>query len=267
MVESVNRRWEWMTTVEAEALSQSDPVVILPLGAIEQHGPHLPLSTDLEIGTGILECALGLLPADFPTWVLPPQAVGCSGEHERFPGTLSTEPHLLSGVLCALGAAVARSGAKRVVISNSHGGNVSAVDSAALELRRKHGLLVTKSHYFLFPRPEGVELPESEWRHGLHGGAIETALMLHLRPDLVRRSLAQDTPSLGQRLERSLRHVSPAAAGASFAWMAEDLSASGVTGNATLATVALGQRLLDGYGRMLADVILDTRDFPIETLT
>ncbi len=256
-----------MTTVEAGALGQSDPVVILPLGAIEQHGPHLPLRTDLEIGTGLLECALRLLPVDFPAWVLPPQAVGCSGEHERFPGTLSIEPPLLSCVLYALGTAVARCGAKRMLISNSHGGNVPAVDSAALELRRKHGLLVTKSHYFLFPRPDDVELPDSEWRHGLHGGAIETALMLHLRPDLVRQSLAQDTSSLGQILERSLRHVSPAAAGASFAWIAEDLNPSGITGNAALATAALGQRLLDGYGRMLAEVIRDTRDFPIEQLT
>jgi len=266
MAEPVKRNWESMTTVEAESLGQSDPVVILPLGAIEQHGPHLPLSTDLEIGAGILECALGLLPEDFPAWVLPPQAVGCSGEHERFSGTLSIDPQLLGGVIGALGAAVARCGAKRLVISNSHGGNVATVDTAALELRKQHGLLVVKSHYFLFPRPEDIELPDSEWRYGLHGGAIETALMLHLRPDLVRESLAEDAPSLGQRLERSLRHVSPAATGASFAWMAEDLNASGVTGNGGLATAAVGRRLVAGYGQMLAEVIRDTRDFPIEQL-
>ena len=267
MRESGVRYWESMTTVEAETLAETDPVVILPLSGIEQHGPHLPLSTDSEIGTGLLECALRLLDPNFPAWVLPPQAIGCSAEHGNFPGTLIIETRLLSDIIDVFGRAVARCGARRLLVSNSHGGNVSALDSAALELRRKHGLLVAKSHYFLFPRPEGVELPESEWRHGLHGGAIETALMLHLRPDLVRQTRVQKALSLGETLDGTLRHLRPDTAGTSFAWMADDLNATGVVGDATLATAAMGQRLLEGYGQRLAEVIQDTRDFPIERLS
>ena len=264
MRESAVRYWESMTTVEAETLAKDDPVVILPLSGIEQHGPHLPLSTDFEIGAGLLECSLRLLPPDFPVWVLPPQAIGCSAEHENFPGTLSIEPPLLCDIIDTLGSAVARCGARRLLVSNSHGGNVSAIDSVALRLRRKHGLLVVKSHYFLFPRPEGVELPESEWRHGLHGGAIETSLMLHLRSDLVRQTLVPNALSLSHTLDGTLHHLRPDAAGTSFAWMAEDLNATGVAGDATLATAALGQRLLDAYGQRLAEVIQDTRNFPME---
>jgi len=267
MMESLIRQWQTMTTAEAEALGAADPVVILPLAAIEQHGPHLPLSTDIEIGNGLLEHALRSLPADFPVWVLPSQAVGCSIEHEGFPGTLSLEPELLSKVIYALGAAVARCGARRLLVSNSHGGNVHAVESAALELRRTYRLLVVKSHYFLFPRPKGVELPESEWLHGLHGGAIETSIMLHLRPEFVRARLASDAPSLGQELEHSLRHLRPATLGRSFAWMAQDLHRTGVTGSATLGDAALGKRLIEGYGDTLADLIRDTRKFPIVRLS
>ena len=267
MAESTIRYWASMTTVETEALAESDPVVILPLASIEQHGPHLPLSTDLEIGIGLLERAFRALPADFPAWVLPPQAVGCSPEHEHFCGTLSIDPGPMSDIIDALGTAVARSGAKRLLISNSHGGNVPVVETTALALRRKHGLLVAKSHYFFFPRPEGIDLPESEWRHGWHGGAIETAMLLHLRPDLVRASRLQDAVSLGQTLERSLRHLSPETPGTSFAWVAEDLNPDGVTGHATLANAAMGQRLVDAYGQMLAEVIRDTKEFPTEQLT
>ena len=136
----------------------------------------------------------------------------------------------------------------------------------SLRLRQEVGLLVVRCHYFLFPRPTGVDLPDAEWRHGLHGGAVETAMMLHLRPDLVRTSHVHDAPPLGDLLERILRHVGTDEEGASVAWLAEDLSRSGVAGNATLADAAMGERLVEGYGQVLADVIRDTKDFPIDRL-
>ena len=127
-------------------------------------------------------------------------------------------------------------------------------------------MLVVKSHYVLFPRPTGVDLPDPEWRHGLHGGAVETAMMLHLRPDLVRAAQVDDFPPLGDLLERTLRHVSTDEEGPSVSWLAEDLNRVGAAGNATLGTAAMGERLLDGYGRVLADVIRDTKEFPIDQL-
>ena len=267
MPDSPIRSWQSMTTSEAKRLGGSDPVVILPIAAIEQHGPHLPLSTDLDIGLGLLENAFRHLGSDFPAWVLPPQAIGSSAEHVSFPGTLSLAESLLGGVLSALGRAVARCGVRRLLICNSHGGNRQVIDAAGLQLRRESALLVVKSHYFLFPRPAGVDLPDPEWRHGLHGGAVETAMMLHLRPDLVRVSEVNDFPPLGVLLERTLRHVgTDEAAAASVSWLAEDLNRAGASGHATLASAAMGERLVNGYGQVLADIIRDTKEFPIERL-
>ena len=263
---SAVRYWHALTTVEAARLAERDPVAVLPVAAIEQHGPHLPLSTDLDIGLGLLARAFGRLPDDFPAWTLPPAAVGSSREHARFAGTLSLDPALLGAVVHAHGAGLARAGVRRLVLANSHGGNRAALDAAALGLRDELGMLVVTANYFLFPRPDGVDLPESEWRHGLHGGAVETAMMLHLRPDLVRTAEIETARPLGEDLERTLRRVDAGSDAASFAWLAGDLDRSGAAGDAARADAAAGRRLVDHYGAALAEVILDAREFPIDRL-
>lgn len=260
------RHWHSLTTTDTKDLAATDPVVILPLAATEQHGPHLPLSTDLDIGMGLLASAFGHLPGDFPAWVLPPQAVGTSTEHLRFAGTLSLAPELLHDVIHAHGMALVRCGVRRLVLWNSHGGNRAPVDTAALALRDATGLLVVKASYFSFPRPSGVNLPDAEWRDGLHGGAVETAMMLHLQPSLVRAREIRNAPSLGQDLGDGLRHLGPEHGTASFAWLAGDLNRSGVVGNPRLADAAMGERLVTHYGGVLADVIGDARAFPIDRL-
>ena len=259
------RYWQDLTTIEAAALAARDPVVVLPVAAIEQHGPHLPLSTDLEIGLGLLAEAFRRLPPDLPAWALPPQAIGTSGEHRRFAGTLSLTPELLIESLVQTGAAVGAAGVRRLVVANSHGGNLSAIDIAARRLREERGLLVVKTSYFDGPRPAGGELPDEEWRYGLHGGAVETAMMRHLRPGLVRMDAVERFRSLDEDLSSELRRVS-AEGGAAFAWLAGDLNPQGVAGNATLGTAELGARLVAHYGQVLADVILDTRRFPLDRL-
>ena len=263
---TVIRDWQSMTTDDARGLAERDPVVILPLAAIEQHGPHLPLSTDLDIGMGLLAAAFRHLPDDFPAWALPPQAVGSSREHVRFPGTLSVSPELLTAAVHELGVSLVRCGVRRLVLSNSHGGNRPVMDAAGLRLREEQGLLVVKANYFLFPRPDGLGLPDEEWRHGLHGGAVETAMMLHLRPDLVRTRDVQDRRSLGEELERTLEHVDADSEAASFSWLAGDLNRVGAMGKASLADAAKGKRLVDHYGQVLADVIQDARRFPLDRL-
>ena len=266
MPENLIRFWQSLTTEDIQACAARDPVVILPLAAIEQHGPHLPLSTDLDIGMGFLASAFRHLEHDFPAWALPPQAVGSSREHVRFPGTLSLEPELLGEIIHQHGVALARCGVRRLVLSNSHGGNRHVLDVAGLRLREEEGLLVVKANYFLSPRPEGVDLPEAEWRHGVHGGAVETSMMLHLRPDLVRADEIQDAPSLGEDLEGVLCRVDPEGEAAAFSWLAADLNRSGVVGNARHADAAKGKRLVTHYGEALADVIRDARRFPLERL-
>lgn len=260
------RFWQTLTTVEAAALAARDPVIVLPVAAIEQHGPHLPLSTDLEIGLGLLAEAFRRLPPDLPAWALPAQAVGTSAEHRRFAGTLSLPHELLIESLVQTGAAIRQAGVRRLVVSNSHGGNVSAIDIAALRLREEHGLLVVKTGWFDGPRPDDAGLPDEEWRYGLHGGAVETAMMRHLRPDLVRLDAVRRFPSLDEELSGTLERVS-AEEGTSFAWLAADLNREGVTGDATLGTDELGARLVAHYGRLLAEVIRDARRFPLDRLS
>ncbi|NNM34817.1 MAG: creatininase family protein [Gemmatimonadetes bacterium] len=258
-------RWQDRTASEVESLSRRDPVCVLPLAAIEQHGPHLPLSTDLEIGVGILREALDHLDADVPLAVLPVQSVGASREHGRFPGTLSLDDHLLVQVLVETGRALAAIGIRRLVVLNSHGGNRHALDGAGLRLREEHGMLVVKANYFRFPRPEGIDLDDNEWRHGLHGGAVETAMMLHLRPDLVRHERIKAAPSISHELEKGLDVVGPEGV-APFAWLAGDLHASGVVGDPRLATAEMGQALVKHYARVLVKVLMDARRFPLERL-
>ena len=127
-------------------------------------------------------------------------------------------------------------------------------------------MLVVKASYFQFDRPDSVGLPDSEWRHGLHGGAVETAMMLHLRPGRVRTDEVSDIRSLGAELEQTMRRLGPEGQ-ASFSWLAEDLHPTGVVGDARLANASMGERLVAHYARALADVILDARDFPLDRLT
>jgi len=265
MSDTTRRRWDALSAPEMLDAAQRDPVVVLPLGATEQHGPHLPASTDNDIGQGLLDAALARLRAGSEVWTLDPITVGTSEEHGRFDATESVSTAELIQLLVERGAALARAGVRRLVLFNSHGGNRAAIDAAALALRATHDLLVVKANYFRFARPNDVELPEREWRHGLHGGALETAMMLHLRPDLVRRDSIANFRSLGEALEGSLRRVRPEGE-APFAWLAGDLNPRGVVGDARLATPALGARLVEHYAGVLAEVILDALAFPIDAL-
>jgi creatinine amidohydrolase len=235
------------------------------MGALEQHGPHLPVSTDAELADGIVARASEELPADLPVILLPTQVVAASEEHRSFAGTVSIRGGTLLDHLMDVASGLAEHGIRRWVIFNTHGGNKSVVDEAALRARAAFGLLVVKAHSFRFPVPEAVELPTSEWRHGLHGGAVETAMMLHLRPDLVRKDLIQRFPSLGEELDSELDVLLPEGP-AAFAWLSQDLNPQGVTGDATLGTPALGARLVEGYGRFLASVVTDAARFPVDRL-
>jgi creatinine amidohydrolase len=124
---------------------------------------------------------------------------------------------------------------------------------------------VVKASWFRFPRPEGVDLPEAEWINGLHGGAVETAMLMHLRPELVRSDQARRWRSLAEDLKGALRHLGPEGA-ASFSWLADDLNEAGVVGDATLADARLGERLVSHYAAVLAEVIQDARNFPLDRL-
>ncbi|MBS9404544.1 creatininase family protein [Halomonas sp. TRM85114] len=258
-------RWQDLTSRELSSLP-SQSVVVMVVGAIEQHGAHLPLSTDLDIGEGLLAAAQGHLPAGFPLVVLPPMAIGASDEHLSFPGTLSLSPELAIATLEAYGEAVARAGFQRLVLINSHGGNKAVMDLAALRLRRRHGLLVVKLHYTRMPLPDTLApdaLPVEELRHGLHGGALETAIMRYLAPSKVRLDHLADVTSRGQTMAAQDMLLGPEGE-ASFAWLAEDLHPLGVVGNAHLGTRELGEQLVANYGERIARLLVETAETSLE---
>ena len=180
--------WMDLSGPELAALADENAVAVLPVAAIEQHGPHLPLATDAAIGEGLLAAALARY-ADDPRTVLilPTMAIGASMEHADFAGTLSLSPEQAIAQIETIGAAVARAGVRRLLLFNSHGGNKAVLDIAALNLRSAHGLLVIKANYFRFAPPADA-LSARELAHGLHGGALETSLMLHFAPHAVRRA-------------------------------------------------------------------------------
>lgn len=258
-------RWTELTAPELHRIALRDPVAVLPLAAVEQHGPHLPLSTDVDIGDGILQEALRRIPPELDVVVLPTEAVGASSEHAHLPGTLDRGADALEAAIRRTGVTLARAGVRRLVLHNSHGGNKAVVDTAALALRREHGLLVVKAHWFRFPRPEGLGLPTGEWTHGLHGGAVETAMMMALHPERVRTGAIRRFESAGERLADDLTWVGPEGV-AAFAWLADDLNPAGAVGDATLATPELGARLVAHYGGVLAEVVTDTAAFDVARL-
>lgn len=256
--------WQDLTPQHIAQRAARGGVALLPLAAIEQHGEHLPLSTDLDIANGLVAAALPRVRADVPVCVLPPLAVGLSLEHTGFAGTLSLSPETALAVLGELGDSVARAGFRRLVLFNSHGGNKALVDLAALKLRAAHGMLVVRANYFRFALPSGV-LDADELRHGLHGGALETSMMLHLVPHAVRREALGDFRSLGAQMAADGCLLGPEGE-AGFGWMAQDLHGSGAAGNAQDASAALGARLVDHFAARLAQLIDEAHDFDLAQL-
>ncbi|MGE3247207.1 MAG: creatininase family protein [Beijerinckiaceae bacterium] len=230
--------WSHSTSPDFSAVTDKT-IAVLPVAAVEQHGPHLPLGTDAMIMEGYLARVMPLLPDDLDVRFLPLQAVGTSNEHVAFPGTLSLQPDTFMRVIADLGESIARAGCRRLVMLNSHGGNSSVLDIAARELRLRHGMLVVTASWQRFGYPPGLFTAE-ELEHGIHGGDIETSLMLTFRPELVRRDHIADFPPASLAMAREhtwLRAGRPAG----FGWLAQDLSESGAMGNASLASAEKGE--------------------------
>ena len=240
---------------------------MLPLGATEQHGPHLPLSVDTVLVEGVVNAALPHLSAQDPVWVLPTQALGLSTEHQAFEGTLTLSPETVIALWCEIGASVARAGFKKMLMFNAHGGNVGLMDVVARELRAQHGLLVYSSSWYNLPLDEAAlaQFSAHEHRFGIHGGEIETSMMLALAPDLVDMSQAQNFTSSSQ--ERAQRYpVLGNGKSAKLGWHIQDYNPSGAVGNAGAATAAKGQALVKSAGEQLAVLLRELMDLPLSTI-
>ncbi|BES71719.1 creatininase family protein [Marinobacter nanhaiticus D15-8W] len=255
--------WQDLTTEELADVVGDSTVAILPVAAIEQHGPHLPLSTDLIIGEGILLKALDQLDGA-SALVLPTVTVGLSLEHTSFSGTLSLRPDTAIDVLVDIGQSVAASGVHRLVIFNSHGGNRQIIDLAALQLRQRFGMLVVKANYFRFKTPSDL-VEASELARGIHGGELETAMMLYLARDSVRLEHLQNFEALDDNLLANNEKLGPENE-AAFAWMGQDLNPAGVVGRAAQATTSQGEKLVAHFARALATTIREAQQFNLKLL-
>src|SRR5712672_3282308 len=171
------RDWTDIRWPEVSAADAARWIAVLPLAATEQHGPHLPLGTDVMIAQAHLARVRELLPAAIPATFLPVQPVGISTEHIGYPGTLTLPVEVALRTWMALGESVARAGIKKLVMVTSHGGNSAAMTLVAQDLRAQHGLLAVTTSWSRLSAPDGLFSAE-ELRHGIHGGAVETSIML-----------------------------------------------------------------------------------------
>ena len=252
-----SRYWQHISTREFANAQTSglaaQTVAVLPVGAVEQHGPHLPVSVDASLLEGIVERAMPLLPADVPVLVLPAQNLGLSTEHLNFPGTLSLPPQLIIDLWTAMGNAVARAGIQKLLMFNTHGGQVAVMDIVARELRMAHGMLVYSSSWGNLPLPADVtsQFSAEEHRFGIHGGEIETSMMLHLAPELVQMEHAGCFHSTSQDRAKHFPILGNGKS-AKMGWAMEDYNPCGAVGNAAGATADKGRAVLDAAAQQLA---------------
>jgi creatinine amidohydrolase len=252
--------WADLAAPEFAALDRPNAIAILPIGAIEQHGPHLAMGVDRDLSLAVLDRALPLVPPELTVLTLPVQSVGKSTEHEAWPGTLSLSAATLARVLHDLAASVARSGVKRLMFVNGHGGNRACLDIACRDLRAELGLITAHVAWDDLADADSV-VGAYEAAHGLHAGDVETSAMLAAHPAKVRRHLAENFGSAHLDWQRT--HLDLGLGGAAMrpGWLMADLNPKGAIGNAAAATPEKGAALLDCAAANLARLIADFARF------
>ncbi len=230
------RRLNWADyrTTEYADIDPMRTIAILPTAAVEQHGPHLPVGVDMMIMEGMLDTLRRDAPEDMDIRILPVQAVGKSNEHLHAPGTLTLSAETALRAWTEIGLSVARAGVRKIVIVNSHGGNLDLISILSRELRVQAGMLAVKSQWFGFGTPEGM-YTDAERAFGIHGGDAETSLMLHFPSELVEMTEARDFRSSAQ--DGGIPPIGPI----SYGWIASDLNPAGTVGDATRATAEKGR--------------------------
>jgi creatinine amidohydrolase len=258
------RHWLEMSTEDFRRADTASWIAVLPVAAIEQHGPHLPVGVDTLIMQSCVDRALALMPDDLPVTFLPIQAVGKSNEHVEFPGTLTLSAETAMRAWIEIGESVHRAGIRKLLILNSHGGNASLIDIVARELRVRHGMLAAFTSWSWFGQPAAT-FSADETRLGIHAGDIETSLMLDFRPDLVRMEAARDFRPATYEMEERFRHLRTGRPGG-FGWMAQDLHPAGAAGDAASASAAKGAASADFAAQAFVELLGDIHEFDLSRL-
>lgn len=256
--------WGDLTSADFRALDKERTIAILPVAAVEQHGPHMPVLTDTIIADGMLAVLKRMLPPELSVLVLPTQAFGKSNEHILSPGTVTLSAQTLVEVVTEIGASVARAGLRKLVLMNSHGGNSDVLGIVARELRVRHNMLCVPTHWRRFGLPAGMYTPLED-KYGIHAGDIETSLMLYMRPDLVRMEKAKNFVSSGIAMENEFTHLRPGGLHG-FGWIAQDLNPDGAVGDATLATADKGKQTAEHQVEGFIALLRDMTSFSLDRL-
>jgi creatinine amidohydrolase len=249
----------------------SHTIAVLPVAATEQHGPHLPLKVDSALIDGVMAASLAHLGADVPALFLPTQTVGLSPEHAQFPGTLTLKAETIIRLWTDIGESVAASGVKKLVLLNSHGGQVGVMDIVARDLRARLGVLVYSVNWFGLPLvgPQGEDVnalfSAHEHRFGIHAGDIETSMMLALDPARVDMAQAENFASTSEGRAQKFAILGNGKS-AKLGWQMQDYNPAGAVGNAAAATANKGRAVLDAAGRALAQLLTEIHQLPADTL-
>ena len=270
-----SRFWADWTTLDFARLrasgAQARTIAVLPVAATEQHGPHLPLSVDTVLVDGILTAAQDHLPVELPVLFLPTQAVGLSPEHARFPGTLTLKNETILRLWTDIAESVAAAGIRKLVLFNSHGGHVSVMDLVARDLRARLDMLVYSVSWFNLPLldAQGQDVQAlfsaEEHRFGIHGGDIETSMMLALDPSRVDMAQARNFVSRAQPRAGRFEILGNGKS-AKLGWQTQDYNPAGAVGDAANATAEKGQALVEAAGRALAGLLAEVDRLPADTL-
>ena len=239
----IGRYWRDLGRDDLRCLAAEDPIAILPIAATEQHGPHLPTGTDSILAEGYIKRAIEKADNAFPLVFLPVQQIGWSEEHLDGVGTLTSSWKHLLPLWTDIALSVKRAGIRRLLVINSHGGNVPLMDILIQDLRVHHHMQASATNWLRFGYPDGV-FSEAELAYGIHGGDVETSLMLAIAPELVKMDQAVDLAS-HQRVLVEKNEYARFYGRQQTGWMATDLNAQGVVGNASAASADKGVVLLD----------------------
>jgi creatinine amidohydrolase len=258
------RDWTEMAWPEVAAADTKRWIAVLPVAAVEQHGPHLPLGVDYYIAQAYIARVLPQLPADLPATFLPIQQIGQSDEHRAFPGTLSFSARTIIGAYTEIGESIHRCGVRKLVIVTSHGGNVAAMEIVARDLRMRLGMLAVTVGWHRFGYPDGA-FGADERRHGIHGGDIETSLILAHKGETVRMDKAEPAVPVTVEMEREFKWLG-AFRPAGFGWMTQDLHPSGAVGDASGATAQKGEAALEQGAKGFVELLREIDRFDLARL-